>query len=182
MSLPFDHTWTLFLDRDGVINTHTPGYILNEEQFVFRPGVLEAIPRLNAVFGRIVVVTNQKGVHKGLMTEADLLAVHAYMLNHIEAAGGFLDAVYACTQGSEAPCRKPEPGMALQAQADFPEIDFARSVMLGDALTDMQFGQRLGMRVYHVLGGRSEPSDMEALERPVDGVLESLWDFACLVG
>lgn len=181
MKQHYDKSWTLFLDRDGVINRHLAArYVLNEQMFEFIPGVLEAIPQLNEVFGRIVVVTNQMGIHKGLMTEADLLSVHAYMLNHIEAAGGFIDAVYYCPEFHGAPCRKPQPGMALQAKAAFPEIDFERSVMLGDSLSDMLFGQKLGMEVYHVLGGSNTPHELRVLPKPVNGQVQSLLEFTNL--
>ena len=142
-------TNTLFLDRDGVINRRTPGeYVARWEEFTFLPGALEAMPKLALLFDRIVIVTNQQGVAKGLMTAADLDDMHEKMMNAINQAGGRIDRIYACTQlaTSQLNGRKPAPDMALQAKADFPEIAFDRSVMVGDSLSDLQFGHGLGMK------------------------------------
>lgn len=170
---------TLFLDRDGVINRRTPGdYIRRPEDFVFESGVLQALSVLNQHFGRIVVVTNQAGIGKGLMTEADLAAVHRFMLAGIEQAGGRVDRVYYCPHRAEmnCGCRKPAVGMALQAQADFPDIRFEQAWMVGDSLSDMQFGQALGMKTI-LIAGKNE--DAEALAAfSVDERFDSLLAFA----
>ncbi len=140
--------WTLFLDRDGVINTRLMGdYVKNVEEFEFLPGVLEAIAKMTSIFGRIVVVTNQQGIGKGLMTENDLAEVHSYMQNEVVKAGGKIDKVYYCPEleSKKAACRKPNTGMAEEARKDFPEIDFKRSIMVGDSISDMEFGKRVGM-------------------------------------
>ena len=139
----------LFLDRDGILNKHLPGdYVRNWSMWEWLPGVLEAMPALAKRFKRIFIVTNQQGVGKGLMTEADLEDVHRHMLADIEAAGGRIDRVYVCTalESEKSPNRKPEIGMALQAQRDFPEVDFHRSVMVGDSKSDELFAQRSRMR------------------------------------
>ncbi len=148
-ALQFDKTWTLFLDRDGVINRKIDhDYVRTKEQFEFLPGALSALNKFSTVFGRIVIVTNQRGVGRGLMTETDLRSIHAYMLQTIADAGGRIDDLYFCTdvtaEGSTH--RKPAPGMALDAQKKFPEIDFSRSVIAGDAISDMEFGRNLGMK------------------------------------
>ena len=148
MNIPFDSNWTLFLDRDGVINKRIPGqYVRLWEEFEFLPGVLEALSLFQSIFGRIVIVTNQQGIGKDLMTEADLEAVHRQMLQEIHATGGRIDGVYHCPDLAyeNSFCRKPNPGMAYQAKKDFPEIDFKRSLMAGNSLSDIQFGCRLGM-------------------------------------
>ena len=139
----------LFLDRDGILNKHLPGdYVRNWSMWEWLPGVLDAMPRLAERYQRIFIVTNQQGVGKGLMTQADLDDVHRHMLADIEAAGGRIDKVYVCTELESAHSlnRKPEIGMALQAQRDFPEVDFHRSVMVGDSKSDELFAQRSGMR------------------------------------
>ena len=139
----------LFLDRDGILNKHLPGdYVRNWSMWEWLPGILEAMPVLAKRFKRIFIVTNQQGVGKGLMTEADLEDVHRHMLADIEAAGGRIDRVYVCTalESEKSPNRKPEIGMALQAQRDFPEVDFHRSVMVGDSKSDELFAQRSRMR------------------------------------
>jgi len=149
MNLPaFDKSWTLFLDRDGVINHRIPGaYVRHWDEFEFMDNVPEAIASFNNVFGRIVVVTNQQGIGKGLMTAEELVTLHDKMYREIMNAGGRIDAVYFCPKlASESPiCRKPEVGMGYQAQRNFPEINFKKSVMVGDSLSDMGFGSKLGM-------------------------------------
>lgn len=141
--------WTLFLDRDGVINRRLPGdYVRDYSQFDFLPGVLEAITALTLVFGRIFIVTNQQGIGKGLMDAAQLEAIHQSMISAIAGVGGRIDKIYFCphlaSEGCQ--CRKPLPGMALQAARDFPEVDFRRSIMAGDTESDIRFGANLGMQ------------------------------------
>ena len=139
----------LFLDRDGILNKHLPGdYVRNWSMWEWLPGVLDAMPLLAKRYRRIFIVSNQQGVGKGLMTQADLDDVHRHMLSDIEAAGGRIDKVYVCTdlEAAHSPNRKPEIGMALQAKIDFPEVDFHRSVMVGDSKSDELFAQRSGMR------------------------------------
>jgi len=138
---------TLFLDRDGVINCHRPDdYVKCWEEFEFMPGILEALAVWNQQFKHIVVVTNQRGVGKGLMSEETLLDIHRRMVVAIEQHGGRIDKIYYCTDlHNDSPNRKPNPGMALQAKADFPDIDFSKSVMVGDSESDMEFGRRAGL-------------------------------------
>src|SRR5690606_3489455 len=116
--------------------------------FYFLEGVIDAVYELSRIFGRIVVVTNQQGVGKGKMSEQDLQLIHKNMLLEIQHSGGRLDSIYAATtlaEKDEYGLRKPKIGMALQAQHDFPEIDFAKSIIVGDSISDMQFGRNAGM-------------------------------------
>lgn len=139
---------TLFVDRDGVINKHRPDdYVKSWSEFEFLPGVLEAFPILSRFFRHIIVVTNQRGVGKGIMAEKELLDIHSRMVSEINERGGRIDYVYYCIDISpDSLNRKPNSGMALQAQRDFPEIVFEESIMLGDSKSDMDFGIRLGMK------------------------------------
>ncbi len=140
--------WTLFLDRDGVINERVQGgYVRSPQGFQFLPGVLEGLAALSGLFGKIIVVTNQQGVGKGLMTETDLAAIHNHMKKEILRVGGRLDAIYCCTDlaSEKDHCRKPGTFMAEQAKKDFPEIDFHKSIMVGDTKSDMEFGRNSGM-------------------------------------
>ncbi|WP_143310494.1 D-glycero-alpha-D-manno-heptose-1,7-bisphosphate 7-phosphatase [Chitinophaga vietnamensis] len=143
---------TLFLDRDGVINDEIHnGYVLHPDMFRFSDGVLAAMPLLAKHFSRIVIVTNQRCIGKGLLTTAGLEEIHARMLAEIQRHGGRIDGIYFCPDvESNSPCRKPQSGMAMQAQRDFPEIDFHQSVMVGNTLSDMQFGKQLGMQTVFI--------------------------------
>ena len=143
-----DQSWTLFLDRDGVINVRLiDDYVKNTGEFEFMPGVLEAFRIFAQKFGRIIIVTNQQGVGKGLMTMKDVETVHDYMLKEIENQKGRVDKIYVCPQLKSDPdnYRKPSPRMAYMAQHDFPEIDFGKSVMIGDSNSDIEFGKNAGM-------------------------------------
>jgi histidinol-phosphate phosphatase family protein len=147
--LQIDRTWTLFLDRDGVINRRiVDGYVKTWDQFVFLPGVPNAMKRFHQVFGKIIVVSNQQGVGKGLMSEQEVLFIHQHMMEEIAGAGGKIDAVFYSPhlQSDGSVMRKPNIGMALKARKQFPDIRFNRSVMAGDSLSDMIFGKRTGMK------------------------------------
>jgi len=114
----------LFLDRDGVINVEKKdSYVLNISEFIFSAGAQKAIKTLSEIFGLILIVSNQRGVSKGVMSLEDLHDVHAYMLEAINQQKGRIDKIYFCTDmDSSSPNRKPNPGMALQAKKDFPQI------------------------------------------------------------
>ena len=142
-----DPSWTLFIDRDGVINEEKHNdYIHNWEEFKFYKGVKEAFEIFNKRFGVIVMITNQRGVAKGLTKIEDLQVIHSNMKKEIEAAGGRIDNIYVCTE-MESENRKPNPGMGLQAVKDFPQIDLSKSVMIGNTLSDMKFGRNLGVSI-----------------------------------
>ena len=146
--LHIDGSWTLFLDRDGVINKRiADGYVKSPEEFEFLPGVLDAMHRLSKIFNRIIIVTNQQGIGKGLMSEEDLEVIHRHLRDTVHKEGGKIDAVYhaPCLAEEKSEMRKPGIGMALRAKKDFPEIDFKNSIMLGDSAADMEFGRRAGM-------------------------------------
>ena len=138
---------TLFLDRDGVINRLRPDdYVKNWEEFEFMPGMLDRLARWSGRFRRILVVTNQRGVGKGIMSLDDLNRINDRMIEEIERHGGRIDRVYFCTALSpDDPNRKPQTGMAQQARIDFPDIDFARSLMIGASESDRQFARNAGM-------------------------------------
>lgn len=169
--------WTLFLDRDGVINYEKyEDYIYNYDEFMFYEGVPEALRALSGIFGPIVMTTNQRGVGRGLMTEEALILIHAGMMRDIEAAGGRIDRIYYCTSNDNAhPDRKPNPGMAFRAKADFPQIDLRRSVMVGNSMSDMEFGRNAGM--YTVFVRTTSPG--QAFPHPlIDAIVDGLPELA----
>lgn len=175
--MKIDKTWTLFLDRDGVINQEKKDdYVRNVSEFHIYEGVLESIPVFNDLFGTVVMVTNQKGIGKGLMTVLDLTRIHAHMLAKMADWGGIIDKIYyAPDLESDSPNRKPNPGMAFQAQADFPAIDFSRSIMVGNKLSDMQFGRNAGMHTVFLATTNPETPFPHPL---VDERFNSLKDYA----
>jgi D-glycero-D-manno-heptose 1,7-bisphosphate phosphatase/D-glycero-alpha-D-manno-heptose 1-phosphate guanylyltransferase len=142
----------LFLDRDGVINRLRKGdYVKSWEEFVFIDGALEALAILSSLFTRIIVVTNQRGVGRGLMTPGALEEIHSRMLHEITSHGGRIDGIYCCTSADpEHFDRKPNIGMALRAKADFPDICFAGSLCAGDSLSDIAFACRVGMKAVFI--------------------------------
>lgn len=172
-----DKSWTLFLDRDGVINDERIGaYVLNWEQFIFSKGVLEAFKLLSQKFGRIIIVSNQRGVGKALMTEDDLLEIHKEMQKEVESAGGHIDGIYYCTDVSDThQSRKPNPGMAVDAVRDFSEIDLAQSIMVGNKPSDMRFGRAAGM--FTVYLATTNP-DQPFPHQDIDYRFPTLLDFA----
>lgn len=140
--------WTLFLDRDGVINRRIPAdYIKSPEQFEFLPGVKEALAMTSSLFQKILVVTNQQGIGRGVMTSSDLNKIHEKMINEIAMAGGRIDKVYFSPDlnNTGSFTRKPAVGLGLKARKEFPEIRFKKSIMVGDTFSDMLFGRRLDM-------------------------------------
>lgn len=140
---------TLFLDRDGVINRRiVDGYVTRPADFVLIDGVLEAMALFAKRFDRIFIVTNQQGIGKGLMTEADLEAVHSGLLRQVAEAGGRIDRIYHCPnlKSDHSFMRKPSIGMALRARREFSDVVLHQSVMVGDTASDMLFGRRAGMQ------------------------------------
>jgi histidinol-phosphate phosphatase family protein len=172
-----DKTWTLFLDRDGVINLEKENdYIYSPQEFVFYEGVTDAMRLLGERFGEVILVTNQRGVGKELMTELDLMDIHNHMLKDVETAGGRIDAIYYCTSlDNDHPNRKPQPGMAFQAKADFPGIDFSKSIMVGNKLSDMQFGRNAGMHTVYI---QTTHPDQPLPHPAIDLAFKSLLNFA----
>ena len=143
-----DKSWTLFLDRDGVINEKRDNdYVKNWDEFKFKDGALQTFAGLGKLFGRIFIVTNQRGVGLGLMTEKALKIIHDNMHEEVNRVSGRIDQIYYCIEiDDSSECRKPNVGMGLRAKKDFPEIEFSKSIMVGDSLSDMIFGEKLGMQ------------------------------------
>lgn len=136
----------LFLDRDGVLNRLLEGsYVKSWADWQWIPGILEELPKWAAKFKHIVLVTNQRGVGKGLMTDADLARIHARMMQELLEAGGKIDLILTCTAVSDDdPRRKPNPGMFREACALFP-LAPQRCVMVGDSDSDAAFARNCGM-------------------------------------
>jgi histidinol-phosphate phosphatase family protein len=169
--------WTLFLDRDGVLNhDKDKSYIFNFDEFRFYDGVPDALRFFAEKFNNIIIVTNQRGVGRGLMTEETLKEIHTRMLEEIKKAGGRIDAIYYCTAIDNLdPNRKPNPGMFLQAQADLPDILPHQSLMVGNNISDMEFGRNTGM---HTVFVKTTQPNIVIPHPAIDLAYNSLPDFA----
>jgi D-glycero-D-manno-heptose 1,7-bisphosphate phosphatase len=139
----------IFLDRDGVINRKVPEgqYVTCWEAFLILPGVVESIALLNQTGFRVIVATNQRCIAKGLMTTAQLEAMHQRMSEFLARRGARIDAIYYCPHEMEpvCRCRKPAPGMLLDAARDH-GIDMPASWMIGDSDSDIEAGKKAGCK------------------------------------
>lgn len=164
---------TLFLDRDGVINQRIiDGYVTKPSEFIFIDGVLEAMKIFSSFFDDIFLVTNQQGIGKGLMTVDDLASVHKYMIETIQQHGGRFTELFYCPYLAKEQHidRKPNIGMALKAKDKYPHIDFNKSVMVGDSISDITFGKNLDMMTVYI-GNPEDNADSNLC-------FNSLYDFA----
>jgi D-glycero-D-manno-heptose 1,7-bisphosphate phosphatase len=135
----------VFLDRDGVINRKAPSedeYITLWDEIEILPGVGQAIAWLNRLGFKVIVVTNQRGVAKGLVTIAQLELIHKRMCQHLARRGARIDGIYYCPHALDPPCtcRKPKPG-----------INLAVSWMIGDSEKDVEAGKRAGCRTARLI-------------------------------
>lgn len=165
---------TFFLDRDGVINRRIPDdYVCSWSQFEFLPQVKEALRRFTKAGVRLIIITNQRGIALGRMTEDHLAALHQQMLRELEAEGAQISAIYHCPHDKgQCECRKPGIDLFRRAKRDFPEIDFAKSVMIGDSPSDMEAGVRAGCRTFFITTENSASGPV------TDGSAASLFEAA----
>lgn len=170
----------VFLDRDGVLNQYLPGdYVKTPRELVLLPGIPEAVRALNDAGYLVFLISNQQGVAKGLMTEADLTGVNNALRDGLATAGAAITKSYYCPHASGAcDCRKPKPGMLLRAAEEF-GIDLSASVFIGDTETDAEAARAAGVgRFFLVLSGKFyDPAvalDTKRFPVPPDGVYSSL--------
>ena len=137
----------LFLDRDGVIVENRPNYIRSWADVLIFPQALEALEKVRIAPYKIVIVTNQSAIGRGLITLSEAEAINQRLVAEIEAAGGRIDAVFMCPHAPEenCTCRKPLPGLLYQA-AELISIDLKNSILIGDALSDIMAGQTAGIQ------------------------------------
>ena len=139
----------VFLDRDGVINKKAPegDYIKNWNEFKFLPDVKESIKRLNKAGFLVVIITNQRGIAKGMMTEEDLKDIHSKMIEELKKSGAKVDGIYYCPHDEKdnCNCRKPKIGMFLEAKKDF-NIEMNESWLVGDSNSDIIAGEKAGCK------------------------------------
>ena len=158
-----------FLDRDGVINRKPPEgqYVTRWEELQFLPGVPEAIILLTEAGYEVFVVTNQRGVAKGLLTRDELESIHQRMCQELAGAGAVITKVYYCPHEKEPPCscRKPAPGMLLTAARDH-EIDLSSSWMIGDSDIDIDAGRNAGCKTVCIVRMESFENNGADLSAP----------------
>jgi D-glycero-alpha-D-manno-heptose 1-phosphate guanylyltransferase len=172
--LDIDQSWTLFLDRDGVFNHQIINdYVKEVHELKIIDGVPQAVAEFSKLFGKILVVTNQQGIGKGVMTEEDLHHLNGYIVNLIETYGGKIDKIYFAPQlkNSNSNYRKSGTGMGLHAKHDFPDIDFSKSILIGDSESDIEFGTKLGMKTIMLKNRRN-------LSTKANYIFENLQDVA----
>lgn len=176
----------LFLDRDGVINIDH-GYVHQREHFHFIPGIFELVRTANEHDFHVVVVTNQAGIARGFYSQATFSLLTQWMLRRFSDAGACIDAIYHCphhptaglgTHRQECHCRKPQPGLLLQAMADL-DIAASHSILIGDRSTDLLAGQRAG--VTHLFLFNPQAPSTPATDLPARAVaIDQLLDPAVL--
>ena len=155
----------VFLDRDGVINRKAPSgaYVISWDQFELLPGVERAIADLNKAHRRVIVVTNQRGVALGRISEPDLLSIHEKLKIHLGSSEAHVDSIYYCPHDvGQCGCRKPGTGLFQRAFHDFPDARPGHSVMIGDSYSDMLAGAAMGMKT--ILITETRHPDGRALE------------------
>jgi D-glycero-D-manno-heptose 1,7-bisphosphate phosphatase len=169
---------TVFLDRDGVLNEKMPEgqYVTSWDDFHLLPGVAESIARLNQAGLRVIVVSNQRGIARGLYTKSDVDDIHSRLQSLLQSQGARIDGFYFCPHGKgQCNCRKPLPGLFDEAVIDFPDILAATSAMVGDSLSDIEFGRNLGMPTVFIEGNpEHRKSGAEAAAAMADMQVKSL--------
>lgn len=166
------------MDRDGVINVlRINDYVKDISELEMREDFLKSIPLIVKNFGRVFIVTNQQGISKGICTQEAVDNVHRHLLRILETHGLHIEKIYMCPHlaGSGCTCRKPETGLAMQAKTDYPDIDFARSVMIGDSASDMRFGRNCGMETVFI-GPVTDENRAEILA-DADHIVNSVYQY-----
>jgi len=150
-------TAAVFLDRDGVINENRDDYVKSWEEIRFLPGVFKALARLSLTTFRIVLVSNQSPIGRGILTEEQVEAINGRLVAEIEAHGGRVDGVYYCPHhpDDQCECRKPQPGLLLQAAREL-DLDLTQSYLIGDAVSDVEAALAAGCSPILVLTGRGQ--------------------------
>jgi len=167
----------IFLDRDGVINRKAPegSYVARVSDVEVLPSSLEAIAKLCANGWLVFVVTNQRGIARGIVSEEAVEEIHRWLSDQVTNSGGRIMQVYYCPHDYSdlCNCRKPKPGMLLRAAREY-SLDLARSWMVGDSICDVQAGRAAGCRTVYIGEGECDRADVRAssLQALVDQLLQ----------
>jgi D-glycero-D-manno-heptose 1,7-bisphosphate phosphatase len=173
----------ILLDRDGVINVDSPGFIKSPAEWRPLPGALDAIAALKRAGFRVAVCSNQSGVARGLLSVATLAAIHARLHDALSKRGVALDALSYCPHHPDdhCGCRKPQPGMLLTVMQQL-DIPPGESVLIGDSLRDIAAGRAAGCRTILVRTGNGRDCEAEARALGVDAVFDDLREAAKALG
>ena len=152
-------------------------YVKNVGELELREDFLKSISFIVKNFAKVIIVTNQQGIAKGICTQEQVNEVHRHLLRILEEHGLHVNNIYVCPHlaGSGCKCRKPETGLAMQAKADYPDIDFANSVMIGDSASDMRFGRNCGMETVFI-GPVTEENRADILA-DADHIVNSVYQY-----
>jgi D-glycero-D-manno-heptose 1,7-bisphosphate phosphatase len=163
----------IFLDRDGVINRRRPDHVRSWRQLEFLPHSLDALRALHELEERVVVVTNQSVVGRGLITAAELTVIHERMVEVVARNGGHIEHIYVCTHAPRdgCGCRKPGVGLLLRAATEL-SIDLEQSILVGDSLSDIQAAQAAGCRP--IVVGEHHPAEIDHRIPLVAGLREAV--------
>jgi D-glycero-D-manno-heptose 1,7-bisphosphate phosphatase len=168
----------VFLDRDGVLNRKMPEgvYVSDWAQFEWLPGAVEAVARMKQAGLTVIVVSNQRGIALGRLTAMQLERIHDKMQTHLTRNEARLDAIFYCPHDrDECHCRKPDTGLFEQAFKKFPQANAENSVVIGDSLSDIEAGQRLGMKTIFIQGEKDRQKEgADTAAARADAVAESL--------
>lgn len=179
MNFQLNKDWTLFLDRDGVINERiVDDYVMDPKDLILTTNLIQALKIFSQKFGKLFVVSNQQCIGKGLCTIETIENIHASLNDLLLKEKILITEFLVCPHkaSDHCNCRKPKSGLALQAQSKFPSIDFSRSIMVGDMLSDMKFGKNLGMITIYV--GDNNVSNFHEIQKQADFMFDNLYQFA----
>lgn len=160
---------TVFLDRDGVINRNSSrgDYVKSWEEFQFLPGVCHAIVQLTQAGFRLLVITNQACIGKGIVPWMTVQEIHTRMMQEIVKAGGQLEAVLCCPHPASigCDCRKPAPGLLRRAHKEY-RVNLKQAILVGDSVTDIQTAIAVGVPAIMVLSGLGQVADLRSASLP----------------
>ena len=177
--------YTVFLDRDGVINKDAVGYIKNPSEFEFIPKSREAIALLTQNGFKVIVITNQSMIGRNISTKKALDAIFKKMKTGVETAGGRITDIFYCPHAPEdhCSCRKPKPGLIFQAQKKY-QINLARSFMVGDSEKDIACARTAGCAnavLVKTGNGTAAYHELGQNHMALDYFAEDLYDDACWI-
>ena len=143
---------TIFLDRDGVINEKIEnGYVRSLKEFKLKHKLIDAMKNISNFFDYVIIVTNQRGIGRNLMTELELNNIHDFLVDTFKVNNINLNLILHCPDINDSSMyRKPNTGLGLIAKEIFPNINFSNSVMVGDSHSDILFGEKLGMKTFYI--------------------------------